>query len=109
MCGTYPMFYLMPVTQALADHVSAGTRPPFQTVALRYAPKCVRDPFAIGMVNPENRHVILKAFEAFRQFIPLDTHDTKLLTIPPRLKEWFLPNHDYDFEAYVPETSIDLC
>ena len=66
MVGTYPKFYLVPVTMGLSDCVSEGS-PPFQrTIVLRHIPMVsIRE----SMVLLEDRKKIIQCFEAFRKFV----------------------------------------
>ncbi|KAI9439134.1 hypothetical protein H4582DRAFT_1947116 [Lactarius indigo] len=71
MTGTMPMFYKITVTQDLVDAVETAQYPQNPTTVHRLEPPVVgldglgRD----GMKTLNNRAVILRCFEAFKQFI----------------------------------------
>lgn len=68
MAGTSPTFFKIPVTQTLSTHIHNGTYPPEEThVTYCYPP--VPRPHLLhieGMKPLDNRHEILKCFEAFK-------------------------------------------
>ena len=66
MIGTRPIFYKIPVTQALSDAVARAQYSAFQTTVF----KCTVNPFSRrqsnGMEAPEFRQDILKHYNAFK-------------------------------------------
>jgi len=66
MIGTRPIFYKIPVTQALSDAVARAQYPAFQTTVF----KCIVNPLSRhqsdGMEVPEFRQDILKHYNAFK-------------------------------------------
>jgi len=68
MVGTFPRFYLVPVTKELSDCVIDAQYPPNITTILSYIPKIPRR-VSDGMKPIENRKKILQCFEAFKKFV----------------------------------------
>ncbi|TEB33833.1 hypothetical protein FA13DRAFT_1789655 [Coprinellus micaceus] len=71
LTGTAPIFYKIPITQELLFAINTGQYPAQQTVVHRFIPP-VPDPnsfFDQGMQTLENRRVVLKCYEAFKQFV----------------------------------------
>jgi hypothetical protein len=57
MVGTFPIFYLVPVTRTLSDSVITGQYPPIKTTVLRYIP---------GMKFEDNKEEILRYYQNFK-------------------------------------------
>ena len=68
MVGTFPHFYLVPVTQHLSSCVATGQYPDVTTTVSRYIPRVPRR-VSDGMRPVENRREILRCFEAFKVFV----------------------------------------
>ncbi|GJJ07697.1 hypothetical protein Clacol_001902 [Clathrus columnatus] len=66
--GSQPCFYLIPITSSFASAVARGEFPSHPT-SVFYCEVQVPFPY-LGMVLRNQRLVILKMFEAFKQFIP---------------------------------------
>lgn len=68
LVGTFPTFYKIKVTSALNDAVVTGTYPGAETIVFRHIPQL---PYrnSEGMKPLENRNVIIRYLEAFRQFV----------------------------------------
>jgi hypothetical protein len=71
MVGTVPTFYKAHITATLVDAVETGQYPPRATIIHRFRPPVVRPAqfLAEGMRPLDNRAVIIRCFEAFRQFV----------------------------------------
>ena len=71
LSGTVPIFYKIPVTDALLYSITTAQFPPQPTVVQRLVPPVqnIAKLFVDGMWPLENRHIILQCFEAFKQFI----------------------------------------
>jgi hypothetical protein len=71
MVGTSPMFFKIPITQALSTHVHHGTYPLEETyVTYCYPP--IPHPscqYSEGMKPLDNRCEILKCYEAFKVIV----------------------------------------
>ena len=67
MVGTAPIFYRIPVTEALVDSLITASFPA-ETVVLKFVPPVldVQRYVSDGMRPLENRRVILQCFEAFK-------------------------------------------
>jgi len=68
MIGTYPTFYLVPVTDELNNCIITGMYPKLKTVVKRYLPIIPRRT-SDGMKPIENRKKILQCFEGFKEFV----------------------------------------
>ena len=68
MCGTYPNFYLVPVTMNLSDCVSEVTYPSDRTLVLRHIPMVSRRE-TDTMVYLRDKIKILQCLEAFKKFV----------------------------------------
>ena len=71
MIGTAPIFYKIRVTKGLADAVTYGFFPPLPTVVHFHVPAVPRPHHRLreGMKPLDNRHIILRCYEAFKRFI----------------------------------------
>jgi hypothetical protein len=70
MVGTWPAFFKIPVTQTLSTHVHHGTYPPKETcVTYCYPPIPCPSKHSEGMKPLDNRHEILKCYEAFKGIV----------------------------------------
>ena len=71
MIGTAPIFYKIPVTKGLADAVTYGAFPPLPTVVHFHVPAVPRPHRRLseGMKPLDNRHIVLRCYEAFKRFI----------------------------------------
>ena len=71
MIGTAPIFYRSHVTTALLQALATASYPPEETIVLRFIPSVPdQNRYRIeGMRSLENRHIILKCFEAFKAVI----------------------------------------
>ena len=71
MNGTSPIFFKIPVTQDLLDHIYDGTYPPEETRVEFCYPPVPRFPRRReeGMKPLENRREILECFEAFKAIV----------------------------------------
>jgi hypothetical protein len=67
MRGTFPVFYLVPITKNLSDCIKEGKYPERETTVLRHTPKVKRS--SDGMRPTENKKRILSCFESFRRFV----------------------------------------
>ncbi|KAF8514164.1 hypothetical protein JB92DRAFT_2789678 [Gautieria morchelliformis] len=69
--GSYPTFYLVPVTQQLSKAVVQGNHPSIETHVKVYVPQVPRMAARMeeGMWPLDNRRIILKCYEAFKQFV----------------------------------------
>ena len=79
MVGTFPHFYLVPVTTELSMGVKVGTYPSEETVVTKHIP-AIPWRMSKGMKNLRNRKCILKCFEAFKHFV--DELDVQLGVMP---------------------------
>ena len=68
MVGTFPTFYLVPVTEELSWCVRTGSYPTELTTVLRYIPSAVRR-VNEGMRPVESRREILKCLDAFKRSV----------------------------------------
>jgi hypothetical protein len=68
LVGTFPVFYLVPVTEELNRGVEGGQYPGIETVVLKHAPR-VPGRISDGMKPVENRRKILQCLEAFKRFV----------------------------------------
>jgi hypothetical protein len=71
MVGTSPVFYKIPVTRTLSTHIRHGTYPPEET-RVTYCYPIVPRPsswYSEGMKPLDNRHDILKCYEAFKAIV----------------------------------------
>jgi hypothetical protein len=68
LVGTFPTFYKIKITAGLNDAVVSGTFPGIETVVFRHIPRLPRRK-SEGMKPLDNRSVIVRYFEAFRQFV----------------------------------------
>ena len=71
MAGTSPTFFKIPVTQTLATHIRHGTYPPEETRVTYCYPPVPRPASrrGEGMKPLDNRHEILKCYEAFKTIV----------------------------------------
>lgn len=68
MVGTSPIFYKIPVNQALVDAIATSQYPPQPTIVQRFVPP-VSNPNRYkseGMRPLDNRRIVLQCFEAMR-------------------------------------------
>lgn len=74
MIGTAPILYKIRVTKGLADAVTYGAFPPVPTVVHFHVPAVPRPHRLLseGMKPLDNRHIILRCYEAFKRFIILN-------------------------------------
>lgn len=68
MIGTFPIFYVVPVTKNLSLSVIYGTYPDVETIVSRYIPNVMGSRLE-GMRSIENRRLLLGCFEAFRTIV----------------------------------------
>jgi len=68
MVGTFPTFYLVPVTKDLNDCVRLSQYPHARTTVLKYIPGVPRRR-SDGMKPIDNRRKILQCYEAFKRFV----------------------------------------
>ncbi|KAF8575065.1 hypothetical protein K439DRAFT_1546032, partial [Ramaria rubella] len=67
MIGTFPRFYLIPVTSELSEAVITGQYPKNKTIVLRYTPKVEGRRRSQGMGNKDNMKEILRCYSLFRK------------------------------------------
>ncbi|KAF4618186.1 hypothetical protein D9613_011670 [Agrocybe pediades] len=74
MIGTAPIFYKIPVTENLANAVTYGIFPQAPTIVHFHVPTIPRPHRRLseGMKPLDNRHAILRCYEAFKRFIILE-------------------------------------
>ena len=66
MLGTCPTFYLINITQSLADYVKHGKRPDYDTVVTKYIiPINMSD----AMLSREHAYRISECYESFKHFV----------------------------------------
>ncbi|KAF8500087.1 hypothetical protein BU17DRAFT_102564 [Hysterangium stoloniferum] len=68
MVGTYPRFYKIEVTNDLDMCIRGGTYPATRTIVERHTPRVPRRR-SDGMRPLDNRMLILRCYEAFKQFV----------------------------------------
>ena len=68
LVGTFPTFYKIKVTAMLNDAVVTGRYPAVETIVFRHIPRLPRRN-SEGMKPLDNRSVIIRYLEAFRQFV----------------------------------------
>ena len=68
MIGTFPIFYVVPVTKNLSLSVMYGTYPDVETIVSRYIPNVTGSRLE-GMRSIENRQLLLGCFGAFRTIV----------------------------------------
>jgi hypothetical protein len=68
MIGTFPRFYLVPVTKELSYCVIGGVYPNDTTEVLKYTPR-VPNKTSDAMKNREDRKKILQCYESFKKFV----------------------------------------
>ena len=68
MVGTFPRFYLVPITKELNRNIMHGTFPENETIVLCHIPRVPRR-VSDGMKPIENRKKILQCFEVFKKFV----------------------------------------
>jgi hypothetical protein len=68
MIGTFPRFYKIRVTNALERCIRYGEYPAEQTIVYRHTPRVPRRR-SEGMKPLDNRRLILRCYEAFKQFV----------------------------------------
>jgi hypothetical protein len=66
MKGTFPIFYLVPVTSELSNCIIGGIYPSNVTEVFRYAPDI---PIKEGMKLVESRREVLQCYESFKKFV----------------------------------------
>jgi hypothetical protein len=71
MIGTSPVFFKIPVTRTLLTHVHHGSYPPEETCVTYCNPSIPRPShrYSEGMKPLDNRHEILKCYEAFKAIV----------------------------------------
>ena len=71
MVGTSPAFFKIPVTQTLLDHIAYGSYPPAETQVTYCYPPVPRPAHRLseGMKLLDNRHEMLKCYEAFKVIV----------------------------------------
>jgi len=71
MIGTAPIFYKILFTMGLADGITYGFFPPLPTFVYFHAPAVPRPHRRLseGMMPLDNRHIVLRYYEAFKRFI----------------------------------------
>jgi hypothetical protein len=67
MVGTFPRFYLVPVTRELNECVMTGQYPHHTTTVLRYVPRIEGRRKSEGMVPKDNMEEILRCYSLFRE------------------------------------------
>lgn len=90
MVGTFPIFFKIPVTQALLTHIGNGTYPPEETHVTYCYPPVPRHPLKgryEGMKPLDNRHVILRCYEAFKLIVAFCRYMT--WRFPTEFVLWF--------------------
>ncbi|PVU92842.1 hypothetical protein BB561_003589 [Smittium simulii] len=70
MIGTYPTFYKINITNNLNNCIKLGIFPKDETIIYRFNPIIDISTSRLGIQHPDNKLSILKAFKAFRQFMP---------------------------------------
>jgi hypothetical protein len=65
MVGTFPRFYLVPVTKELSECVATGQRPRNTTRVLKHTPKVSKK----NMKSVDSRRKILQCYESFKKFV----------------------------------------
>jgi hypothetical protein len=68
MVGTFPRFYKITVTADLDYCIQSGVYPPTQTIVYRHTPR-VPTRQSEGMRPLINRQLVLRCYEAFKQFV----------------------------------------
>jgi hypothetical protein len=71
MAGSTPTFYKIPITQDLVDAVETGQYPEKPTIVHKLIPPVadLNQLFQDGMRPLNNRAIIIRCFEAFKQFV----------------------------------------
>lgn len=80
--GSFPIFYIIPVSSELADATREKRQPTHETTVYTYTPQIELEHWSGGLWHMENRLPILRVYEALKDFIPANASHTPEAWLP---------------------------
>lgn len=72
MLGTCPTFYLIPISEQLADCINFGIEPINETIVMKYVIPNLSINISDTMLSPKHARIISYCYQSFKKYVYLD-------------------------------------